>query len=384
MIPYGRQNISAQDVDAVVQVLKSDFIAQGPIVPKFEQAIAEACGARHAVAVNSATSALHIALDACGVGPGDVVWTSPITFVASANAGRYCGADVDFVDIQPGTFNMCAKALAAKLDAAEAEGRLPKVIVPVHMAGQSADMAAIAELAQPLGIRIVEDASHAVGGAYQGQPVGACPFSDIAVFSFHPVKIITSAEGGMAVTNDAELGAKMARTRSHGVTREEDLMTKPSEGPWYYQMVELGWNYRMTELQAGLGLSQTSRLAEFVTARNAKADRYDTLLAELPLDLPERQAETLSAFHLYVIRLQDSHVAQKSEIFEGLRAAQVGVNVHYIPVHLQPYYTELGFAEGDFPVSEGYYQRAISIPLYPDLSDAEQDHIVQALRDLLQ
>lgn len=383
MIPYGRQDISDADIEAVIKVLKSDFLTQGPKVPEFEARLAERTGARHAIAVNSATSALHIAVAALGLGPGDLLWTSPITFVASANCGRFVGADVDFVDIDPDTFNMCPKALAAKLDAAKAAGRLPKVIVPVHMGGQSTPTREIAELVHPLGIRIVEDASHALGGSYLGQPVGACPYSDITIFSFHPVKIITTAEGGAALTNDSALAEKMGRLRSHGITRDPDLMTHASDGPWYYQQLELGWNYRMTELHAALGSSQIERLEAFVDRRNALADRYDTLLAGMPLDLPGRQEATRSAFHLYVIRLKDHDKARHRDVFEKLRSAGIGVNLHYIPVHLQPYYQALGFSPGNFPIAENYYQRAISIPLYQGLSDTDQDEIVVAITKAL-
>jgi UDP-4-amino-4,6-dideoxy-N-acetyl-beta-L-altrosamine transaminase len=332
--------------------------------------------------MNSATSALHVAVVALGLGQGDLMWTTPITFVASANCGRYVGADVDFVDIDPETFNMCPRALATKLAQAEAAGRLPKVIVPVHMCGQSAAMCEIAELVRPYGIRIVEDASHAVGGRYRDQPVGSCQYSDITIFSFHPVKIITTAEGGMALTNDVELAARMELLRSHGITRDPTRMTQDSDGPWYYQQVELGWNYRMTEIQAALGLSQQLRLADYVEARNALANRYDRLLADLPLDLPGRLEATRSAFHLYVIRLHDA--SRRREVFETLRANGIGVNLHYIPVHLQPYYRDLGFAEGDFPAAEDYYSRAISIPLFAQLSEVEQDEVVARILEALQ
>lgn len=381
MIPYGCQDISTDDVDAVIEVLKSDFITQGPIVARFEDALAEKSSAAHAVAMNSATSALHVALAALGLGHGDLMWTSPITFVASANCGRYLGADVDFVDIDPDTFNICPRALASKLEQACALGRLPKVIIPVHMCGQSSAMREIGELVRPYGIKIVEDASHAVGGHYMDQPVGSCQHSDITVFSFHPVKIITTAEGGMALTNDTALAARMERLRSHGVTRDGSLMTHESDGPWYYQQIELGWNYRMTEMQAALGLSQQTRLKEFVDRRNELADRYDGLLRNLPLDLPGRLSGVRSAFHLYVVRLWDA--AQRSSAFEVLRASGIGVNVHYIPVHLQPYYRKLGFADGDFPTAEDYYSRAISIPLYAGLTEADQDKVVDALRKAL-
>lgn len=381
MIPYGHQDINQADLDAVIEVLKSDFLTQGPVVARFEAALAEKSGAAHAVALNSATSALHVAVVALGLGQGDLMWTTPNTFVASANCGRYVGADVDFVDIDPDTFNLCPKALATKLEQAEATGRLPKVIIPVHMCGQSSAMREIAELVRPYGIKIVEDASHAVGGSYLGQPVGSCQYSDITIFSFHPVKIITTAEGGMAMTQDTALATRMERLRSHGITRDAALMTHEPDGPWYYQQIELGWNYRMTEMQAALGLSQQTRLAEFVDRRNELADRYDCLLADLPLDLPGRLHGARSAFHLYVVRLRDA--AQHRAAFEALRASGIGVNLHYIPVHLQPYYRGLGFTDGDFPVAEDYYKRAISIPLYSDLTDADQYRVVEALRKAL-
>ena len=381
MIPYGRQDISPEDIASVVDVLQSDFITQGPVVPRFEAALAQKVGAAHAIAMNSATSALHVAVAALDLGPGDLLWTTPITFVASANCGRYVGADVDFVDIDPETFNMCPIALAAKLDKAEATGRLPKVIVPVHMCGQSAAMREIAELVRPLGIRIAEDASHAVGGSYLDEPVGCCQYSDITVFSFHPVKIITTGEGGMALTNDAELASRMERLRSHGITRDAELMTHEPDGPWYYQQIDLGWNYRMTEMQAALGLTQLKRLTEFVGRRNALASRYDRLLAEMPLDRPGRLEDSRSAFHLYVIRLHDE--TRHRAVFELLRDNGIGVNLHYIPVHLQPYYRALGFSDGDFPFAEAYYKRAISIPLYSGLTNAEQDQVVMALKSAI-
>lgn len=381
MIPYGRQDIRQQDIDAVVDVLQSDFITQGPLVPQFEEVLACKSGVGRAVAMNSATSALHVAVAALGLGRGDLLWTTPITFVASANCGRYLGADVDFVDIDADTFNMCPRALAAKIEYAKETGRLPKVIVPVHMCGQSAAMREIAEVARPHGIRIVEDASHAVGASYLGDPVGCCKYSDIAVFSFHPVKIITTGEGGMALTNDPVLADRMELLRSHGVTRDPKQMTREADGPWYYEQVDLGWNYRMTEIQAALGLSQQTRLEEYIDVRNTLADRYDRLLASLPLDLPGRSDSVRSAFHLYVIRLRDE--SRRREAFEALRAAGIGVNVHYMPVHLQPYYRRLGFGEGDFPTAEAYYSRAISIPLYATMTEAEQNEVVASLTKVL-
>ncbi|MGB0959449.1 MAG: UDP-4-amino-4,6-dideoxy-N-acetyl-beta-L-altrosamine transaminase [Halocynthiibacter sp.] len=380
MIPYGRQNINQADIDLVVKTLTSDYLTQGPQVPAFEAAICAATGANHAVAVNSATSALHIACLALGLGAGDLLWTSPITFVASANVGLLCGAKVDFVDVDPNTFNMCPEALEAKLKLAAAQGTLPKIIMPVHMCGQSCDMARIGALAKAHGIHVIEDASHAVGGTFHDVPVGKCEHSDIAVFSFHPVKIVTTAEGGIATTNDPTLAQRMELFRSHGVTRDESLMTKESEGGWYYQQVALGLNYRMTELQAALGVSQMTRLKDFVAKRNQLAERYDVALADLDLDRPGRLTGAYSAFHLYVIRVD---ATRRKAIYDSLRAADLGVNVHYIPVHLQPYYQNPGFKQGDFPNAETYYSRAISIPLYPDMTDADQDYVIQSLTTAL-
>ena len=380
MIPYGRQEILDEDIEAVVAVLKSDFLTQGPAVPRFEAAIAAAAQVPHAVACNSATSALHIACAALDLGPGDLLWTSPVTFVASANCGRYCGADVDFVDIDPATGNMSPERLAEKLERAEASGRLPKVIVPVHLAGLSCDMERIGALARRYGVRVIEDASHAIGGRYGEAPVGACLHSDITVFSFHPVKIVTTAEGGAAVTRDARLAARMERLRSHGITRDAALMTHAPDGPWYYQQLELGWNYRITDVQAALGESQMRRLDSYVERRNRLADRYDEALAALPIGLPGRQADTLSAWHLYVVRVPDD---RHLSIFEGLRRRGIGVNLHYIPVHLQPYYGALGFRAGDFPEAERYYREAISIPLYPAMTEAMQDEVIEALGEEL-
>jgi len=380
-IPYGRQNIIEDDIRAVEAVLRSDYLTQGPTGPRFERAVADRVEAAHAVAVNSATSALHIACLALDLGPGDLLWTSPNTFVASANCARYCGAEVDFVDIDPETFNLCAQALEAKLEVAARAGRLPEVIVAVHMCGQSPDMARIADLARAHGVRIVEDASHSIGANYLGAPVGNCAHSDITVFSFHPVKIITTAEGGMALTNDAGLAARMERLRSHGITRDPGLMTHAPDGPWYYQQLELGWNYRMTEIQAALGLSQMDRLDAFVARRRELADAYDAALQGLPLCLPGRMEGAESSWHLYVIRLDDA--ARHRAVFEALRAAGIGVNLHYIPVHMQPYYRDMGFAPGDFPASEDYYARAISIPLHAGLADAEQARVVAVLTEAL-
>lgn len=385
MIPYGRQSITEAEIAAVNAVLRSDFLTQGPQVPAFEAAMCQVTGAAHAVAVNSATSALHIACLALGLGPGDVLWTAPNTFVASANVGRLCGADVDFVDIDPRSYCMCADALADKLRAANRAGRLPRVIIPVHFAGQSAEMDRIGALARAYGVRVIEDASHCIGGAWGGRPIGACAHSDIAVFSFHPVKIMTTAEGGVATTQDADLAAKMGLFRSHGVTRDPDLMRAPEAAePWEYEQVALGLNYRMTELQAALGVVQAERLQAFVETRHRLAQRYDALLADLPLILPWQDPRGYSALHLYPIQIDDARTDKtRRQVFDALRAAGIGVNVHYIPVHTQPYYRDLGFAQGDFPVSEAYYARAMSIPLYYDLTEAMQDQVVAALRDAL-
>ena len=380
MIPYGRQDIRQEDIDAVVETLQSDFLTQGPKIPEFEAAIAKATDAAHCVAANSATSALHIACRALGLGPGDLMWTSPITFVASANVGHLCGADVDFVDIDAETFNMSPALLADRLTRAKKDGRLPKIIMPVHMCGLSADMAAIGALAGEFGVSVVEDASHAIGGRFGNRPVGSCQHSDIAVFSFHPVKIVTTAEGGAATTQNADLAQRMELFRSHGVTRNEALYEGESHGAWYYQQVELGLNYRMTDLQAALGVAQMKRLDEYVARRNALADRYDLLLRDLPLDRPGRLDQAYSAFHLYVIRVQAS---RRRQVFDHLRANGIGVNVHYIPVHTQPYWTRFGFAEGQFPAAEDYYARAISIPLYPAMTDADQDTVVRVLTEAL-
>ncbi|MFJ4195805.1 MULTISPECIES: UDP-4-amino-4,6-dideoxy-N-acetyl-beta-L-altrosamine transaminase [unclassified Pseudomonas] len=383
MIPYGRQSLDQADIDAVVEVLRSDWLTQGPTIERFEQAVAERCQADFAVAVSNATAALHIACVAAGLGPGDRLWTTPNTFLASANCGRYCGAEVDFVDIDPLTWNLDAEVLAAKLDEAEGNGTLPKVLVAVAFSGQSCDMRRIAGLAERYGFTVIEDASHAVGASYAGRPVGCGEFAAMTVFSFHPVKIITSAEGGMVLTNRRELAERLQRLRSHGMTRDPQQMTEPSHGPWYYQQVELGFNYRITDLQAALGLSQLGKLDAFVARRRELAARYDRLLAYLPLTLPSAQAEAESAWHLYVVRLQTERIGRSHrEVFEGLRAAGIGANLHYIPVHLQPYYRELGFAEGDFPEAERYYTEAISLPMFPLLTEAQQDHVVEQLRRL--
>ena len=384
MIRYGQQDITQADIDAVVRVLKSVNLTQGPNIPQFEQSVMAHNGAKHAVAVNSATSALHIACLALGLGPADWLWTTPNTFVASANCALYCGAQVDFVDIDPRTYNLCPQALEAKLIAAEKAGHLPKIVVPVHLAGQPCDMAAIHALRQKYGFKVIEDASHAIGGRYKGEPIGNCRYSDITVFSFHPVKIITTAEGGMALTNSDELATRLGLLRSHGITRDPVLMTQPMDGPWYYQQVALGYNYRMTDLQAALGVSQMTRLTHYVSRRHKIAARYNTLLSELPLTLPWQHPDSFSAYHLYVIRLQlDKISATHLQVFEAMRAKEIMVNLHYIPVHTQPYYQQMGFKQGDYPEAERYYREAISIPMHPALTDAEQDRVVSNLREAM-
>ena len=384
MIPYGRQDINQQDLDAVIDVLQSDYLTQGPQVPLFEKTINEIVKVNHSVAVNSATSALHIACLALDVGKGDRVWTSAITFVASANCALYCGACIDFVDIDPTTYNLSITALEKKLKQAALRNNLPKVIIPVHLAGQSCDMQKIHQLSLQYGFKIIEDASHAIGATYQGMPVGNCKYSDITVFSFHPVKIVTTAEGGIATTNSFELAQKMQLLRSHGITRDESLMTEESHGDWYYQQLCLGFNYRMSELHAALGISQLKRLHEFVEKRTIRANLYTKKLAKLPITLPYQAESTQSSWHLYIIRLQLDKINKTHEsVFDALRGAGILVNLHYIPIHLQPYYQKLGFQVGDFPIAEQYYKNAISIPLFAQLSESDQDHIIQTLEQLL-
>ncbi|CZF77684.1 UDP-4-amino-4,6-dideoxy-N-acetyl-beta-L-altrosamine transaminase [Grimontia marina] len=381
MIPYGKQNISQDDIDAVVDALTSDFITQGPRVTQFENAVAQKVGAKHAVAVNSATSALHIACLALELGKGQRLWTSPNTFVASANCGLYCGADVDFVDIDPATYNLCPKRLAEKLEHAKLSDTLPHIVVVVHMCGQSCDMEAIHQLSEQYGFHIIEDASHAISGKYQDQYVGNCQYSDITVFSFHPVKIITTAEGGMALTNNPALAKAMENLRSHGVTRDLESLVDSNQGAWYYEQQSLGFNYRMTDLQAALGTSQLARLDTFVERRQVLADRYTEKLSALPLTTPTLLPASKSAWHLYVIQLAEPDC--RRSVFDELRAKGIGVHVHYIPVHTQPYYRELGFEWGHFPAAENYYQAALSLPLYFDMTEDEQDTVIQALADAL-
>jgi UDP-4-amino-4,6-dideoxy-N-acetyl-beta-L-altrosamine transaminase len=384
MIPYGRQHITDDDVAAVVRAMRSDWLTQGPAVPEFESQMAQYCGVSHAIAVNSATSALHIACVALGLGPGDWLWTTPMTFVASANCALYCGAQVDFVDIDPATYNMSVARLAAKLEQAVRESRLPKVVVPVHFAGQSCDMTAIGELARRYGFRLIEDASHAVGATWEGVRVGACSHSDITVFSFHPVKIITTGEGGMALTRDADLARKLEKLRTHGISRRPEEM-HAQDGAWYYEQLLLGFNYRLTDIHAALGRSQLSRLDTYVARRRDLARRYDELLKGLPLILPWQDPRSQSAWHLYVVQvIAPQAKPTRRTFFDAMRQAGVGVNVHYVPVHLQPYYRSKGFAPGNFPEAERYYERAITLPLFYDLSDREQLHVAEAARRTLE
>lgn len=383
VIPYGKQSISQDDINAVIDVLKSDWLTQGPAVPAFESAIAEYCGAHYACATNSATSALHIACLALDVGKGDIVWTSPISFVASSNCALYCGAEVDFVDIDLETGNMSVAALKEKLTLAKQSQRLPKVVIPVHLAGQSCDMAAINALAKEYGFKVIEDASHAIGAKYKDKPVGSCVYSDITVFSFHPVKIITSAEGGMAVTNCAELNKKMSRLRSHGITNIPEEMTESSHGPWYYQQLELGFNYRMTDMQAALGLSQLKQLDNFVSVRNDIATTYNYAFANSTVAHLTQSNECYSSYHLYIVRLTQCDVEKHKLVITGMREQGIIAHLHYIPIHLQPYYQALGFSEGDYPNAETYYKQAVTVPLFHGMTIEQQGEVINQLRTLL-
>lgn len=383
MIFYGKQSIGQRDIDAVVEVLKSDFLTQGPAIEKFEKYVAEYCRVKYAVAVTNATSALHIACLAAGLGKGDVLWTSPITFTASANCGRYCGADVDFVDIDPSTYNMSVDELEKKLQKMAVK---PKVVIPVHLAGQSCDMDKIYKLSQEYGFKVIEDASHAIGADYKSTKIGCCKYSDLTVFSFHPVKIVTTGEGGMVLTNDKELHEKLLLYRSHGITRDTKLMTRLADGPWYYQQIELGFNYRMTDMQAALGYSQMQKVDEFVSRRRYLAKRYDELLKNINnIQLPYQNDDTDSSWHLYVVRADFSKMSKtKQQIFDGMKDRGICLNLHYIPVHTQPYYQKQGFKDGDFPNSEKYYEEAFTLPLYYSLTDEQQDYIVKNLVEVLQ
>ena len=384
MIYYGKQNINEADIQAVVDVLKSDFLTQGPVLEQFERKVADYCGAKYAVAVTNATSALHIACKAAGLGHGGSLWTSPITFTASANCGRYCGANVDFVDIDKATYNMSPASLEQKLKKAKAAGKLPKVVVPVHLAGQSCDMQAIYKLAQEYGFTVLEDASHAIGADYLDTKVGSCAYSDMTVFSFHPVKIITTGEGGLVLTNNEDLYKKLCLYRSHGITRDDELMTHEADGPWYYQQVDLGYNYRMTELQAALGYSQMDRLDEFVARRRQLVARYDALLKDLPVITPHVLDGANPSWHLYMVWADFSKLSiDKVQLFAEMKKRGIVLNLHYIPVHTQPYYQALGFKQGDFPVSEKYYEGIFTLPLYYSFTEKQQDEVVAALKEVL-
>jgi UDP-4-amino-4,6-dideoxy-N-acetyl-beta-L-altrosamine transaminase len=384
MIPYGKQDINQSDIEAVIEVLKSDFLTQGPQVPLFEKNVSNYSNAQYGVAVNSATSALHVACLALGLGKDDWLWTSPNSFVASANCGLYCGAKVDFVDIDPKTYNLSVEELKKKLIQAKKDNKLPKIVIPVHFAGQSCDMQSIHKLSKEFGFKIIEDASHAIGGKYLNKPIGGCQYSDITVFSFHPVKIITTAEGGLATTNQQDLAEKMQLFRAHGITRDSKLMTKETEGGWYYQQVELGFNYRMNDLQAALGIAQMKRLDKFITIRHLLKQRYHELLKDLPLITPTQSSDSYSSLHLYPVQLKLEQISKtQNQIFDELRKSGVGVNLHYIPIHMQPYYQNTGFKKGDFPKVEDYYSRAISIPIYQGLTFEYQDKVVKVLKELL-
>ena len=384
MIPYGKQDISQTDIDSVVNVLQSDFLTQGPQVPLFEKTVSDYCCVEYGVAVNSGTSALHIACLTLGLGEGDWLWTSPNSFVASANCGLYCGAKVDFVDIDAKTYNLSAEDLEKKLIQAKQDNKLPKIVIPVHFAGQSCDMRKIHSLGQEYGFNIIEDASHAIGGKYLDKPIGSCQYSDITVFSFHPVKIITTAEGGLATTNSKDLAQKMQLYRSHGITRDESLMTDRADGAWYYQQVDLGFNYRMTELQAALGISQMMRLDEFVVRRHILQERYDSLLNDLPIIRPYQDRDCYSALHLYPIQIDLEKVSKsRKQVFNKLKEDGIGVNVHYIPIHTQPYYLRFDLKKDEFENSEMYYKRAISIPIFSSMSLDQQDKVVSTIKRVL-
>lgn len=380
MIPYGKHLVDEADVDSVVDVLRNQFLTQGSVVPRFEQALCDYTGAKHALAVNSATSGLHIACLAAGVGAGDLVWTVPNSFVASANCARFCAANVDFVDINPLSRNIDLPCLAQKLLQAQQNNTLPKALIVVHFSGLSCDMQAIRQLTQALGIILIEDAAHALGADYLGQKVGCCKFSDMTVLSFHPVKSITSAEGGAVLTNNPELATRLSLFAKHGTTRDPALMQNPGDGPWYYQQIELGYNYRLSDLHAALGLSQLQKLDGFIARRRELAQRYKTELAGLPLWLPCEESYATSAWHLYMVELTRH---DRLSVYQHLHHRGIGVNVHYIPIHLQPYYQGLGFRLGDFPNSEDYYQHALTLPLFVSMSEDEQNLVIKVLKEVL-
>jgi len=383
MIPYGKQDIVQSDIDAVIKTLSSDFLTQGEMVPLFEEEVCNYTGVKYSIAVNSATSALHLACLSLGLEKDDWLWTSPNTFVASANCGLYCGAKVDFVDIDQKTYNLSTELLEEKLIQAEKDGKLPKIIIPVHFAGQSCEMESIFKLSQKYGFKIIEDASHAIGGKYQNHPIGSGKYSDIIIFSFHPVKIITTGEGGMAVTNSKKLADKMLLLRSHGITRNLELINKKTDEQWYYQQIDLGFNYRMTDIQAALGISQIQRLDEYIFKRSKIIKKYNQELKDYPLVLPYQHQDTSSAYHLYVIKISKYSPLTRRQLFDKLIDKNIGANVHYIPIHTQPYYQRMGFKQGDFPNAEDYYQHSISLPVFPTLTDDEQNYIIDTLKESL-
>lgn len=385
MIPYGKHHITDDDIDEVVKVLKSDFITQGPKIPEFEEMIKKYTGAKYAIAVNSATSALHIACKALALGKGDILWTSPITFVASANCALYCNAQIDFVDINPETYNLCPIALEKKLVQAKKDNKLPKIVIPVHLAGQSCDMNRIYELSQEYSFKIIEDASHAIGGKYKNEPIGQSRYSDITIFSFHPVKIITSAEGGMAITNNFELAEKMELLRTHGITRNNSLMKRIPDGPWYYEQIDLGFNYRMSDIHAALGISQMKRIDEYIEKRHNIVEKYNTSFQGLPIKTPFQTQDTFSSFHLYIIRIENilENTSKLKKFHMHLINKKIGVNLHYIPLHIQPYYREMGFKMGDFPQAEKYYREAVSLPIYPNLTEENQNIVIEEVKHAL-
>jgi UDP-4-amino-4,6-dideoxy-N-acetyl-beta-L-altrosamine transaminase len=379
-IPYGRQNIGQEDIDAVVTILGSEFLTQGPAVALFERTVADYCDVQYGVAVSSATAALHLSCLALDIGPGDLVWTSAVTFVASANCARYCGADVDFVDIDSRTLNMDMEDLERKLEVAEKIGRIPKLVIPVHLSGYSCDMRKLASLAEKYGFLVIEDASHAVGGSYEGRKIGSCEFSDITVFSFHAVKIVTTGEGGMALTDNSEIANKITRLRSHGITRDTSEMSGGSDGPWYYEQLDLGFNYRITDIQAALGISQMNKLDEFISQRQSIAGIYDKLMKEMPITLPVHSDGISSSLHLYIIQPDlDWLGCSHQQAFERLRSNGILVNLHYIPVYRHPYYAQFGYNRSLFPNAEVYYSKAISLPIYPGLQPNQQEQVIKTL-----
>lgn len=384
MIPYGTQSITEDDISAVVETLRSPYLTQGPKIEQFEDALATYSGAQYASCTNSATSALHIACLALGLTENDWLWTTPNSFVASANCGLYCGANIDFVDIELSHFNICPDKLEQKLIQAEQNNQLPKIVVVVHFAGQPCDMLRISSLARKYNFKVIEDASHAIGSSYNSIKTGSGYYSDITIFSFHPVKIITSAEGGCALTNCPKINQQLKSLRSHGITRDPNLMQSEAEGSWVYEQQELGFNYRMTDLQAALGLSQLARIDNYIAKRHDLACVYDEDLKDLPLSLPARNIESRSALHLYPIQLELNAISlSRKQVFDALRERGIGVNVHYIPIHLQPFYKKMGFSLGDFPNAESYYRQAITIPLHPKMTADQQGYICHSLEEIL-